>query len=79
MNIRGYDAWKLQGPDGPSCDMCNDTRWLDCMNCGGDGEIDDGIDCPVCEGTGRVECENHDEPDGDYLYEQKRDREASHD
>ena len=77
MTIKGYDAWKLQGPPEPSCDLCNDTGWLDCMNCGGDGEVDDcGTDCPVCEGSGRVECENHDEPDCDYLYERERDRRA---
>lgn len=75
MNIPGYDAWKLQGPPEPSCDMCGDTGWLDCMNCGGDGEVDDcGTECPACDGTGRVECKNHDEPDGDFLYEQARDR-----
>ena len=75
MNIPGYDAWKLQGPPEPGCDMCGDTGFLDCMTCGGDGEVDDcGTDCPGCAGTGRVECENHSEPDGDYAYELKRDR-----
>ena len=73
MKIPGYDAWKLQGPEGPSCDMCNDTGWLDCMNCGGDGEVADGVDCPVCEGTGEVDCACTEEPDGDYLYEKSRD------
>jgi RecJ-like exonuclease len=44
------------------------------MNCGGDGEVADGVECPICEGTGEVECETCAEPDGDYAYEQYRDR-----
>ena len=74
MDIPGYDAWRLQGPPEPECEWCNDTGFLDCPNCGGDGEVDDcGTECPECNGTGRLECENHDEPDGDYEYERRRD------
>ena len=71
-----YDAWRLSGPHDDECDECDGHGIVDCMNCGGDGEVDDcGTECPACEGSGRVECSIcANEPDGDYLYEQKRDR-----
>ena len=77
MNIPGYDAWRLQGPDDDQCPECDGHKRHDCMNCGGDGEVADGVECPICEGTGEVECEtcSGDEPDGDYEYERRRDRE----
>jgi RecJ-like exonuclease len=27
-----------------------------CQNCGGDGEVADGVDCPACNGTGECDC-----------------------
>lgn len=72
--IRGYDAWKMSGPYDDACHLCDGHKKHDCMNCGGDGEVVDGIECPVCEGTGTVECECQEEPDEDYLYERERDR-----
>ena len=77
MNIKGYDAWKLQGPDDDRCPECGDHKEIDCENCGGDGEVADSVECPECEGTGIIPCEtcSGDEPDGDYEYERKRDRE----
>jgi RecJ-like exonuclease len=27
-----------------------------CQNCDGDGEVADGIDCPLCDGTGECDC-----------------------
>ncbi len=77
--MRGYDEWKLSTPYDDACPHCNDHKVHDCPNCGGDGEVADDIECPECEGTGEVECECQDEPDGDYLYELKRDREAEND
>ncbi len=75
MELPGYDDWKLQSPDDErdDCPICNGTGRADCMNCGGDGEVDDGIECPACEGVGWVECEQCDGPDSDYLYERARD------
>jgi len=69
MNIPGYDAWRLQGPDDDQCPECGGHKKNDCWNCGGDGEVADGVECPFCEGTGEVECETCAEPDGDYAYE----------
>jgi hypothetical protein len=66
MNIPGYDAWRLQGPEErPEPEM--DT----CEACNGTGGIID--DCEECDGTGEVEA-TLDEPDGDYEYERARDR-----
>jgi len=76
MNIPGYDAWKLAGPDDDDqCPECDDRGVIDCMVCGGDGEVDDcGTECPACEGSGRAECSACSaEPDGDYEYERRRD------
>ena len=73
--IKGYDEWKLATPYDDECLECQNTGEHACMNCGGDGEISDGIECPECEGSGVVECEcQGEEPDGDYLYELERDR-----
>lgn len=74
VTIKGYDAWKLQGPDDDRCPECGGNQMMDCMNCGGWGEVADSVECPICEGTGKVECETCAEPDGDYAYEQYRDR-----
>ncbi len=45
------------------------------MNCGGDGEVADGVECPYCDGSGVIECETciSEEPDDDYQYERRRD------
>lgn len=77
MTIKGYDAWKLQGPDDDRCPECGGNQMMDCMNCGGWGEVADSVECPECEGTGIIPCETcgGEEPDGDYQYERKRDRE----
>lgn len=77
MTIKGYDEWKLQGPDDDHCPECGGSRKVDCMNCGGDGDAMDGVECPECEGEGTIPCEScgGEEPDGDYQYERKRDRE----
>jgi hypothetical protein len=74
--MRGYDEWKLSTPWDDACPHCQNHRKHDCMNCGGDGEVADGIECPECEGSGTVECECQEEPDTDYLYERERDRRA---
>lgn len=75
--LPGYDAWKLRGPDDDrdDCSLCNGTGKADSMNCGGDGEVDEGIECPACEGEGTVECTqcDYDEHDGDYEFERRRD------
>lgn len=72
--MRGYDAWKLASPADDLCPHCQGHKVLDCMNCGGDGEVADGIECPLCDGSGEIVCECQEEPDGDYLYERARDR-----
>jgi len=69
MNIPGYDAWRLQGPADDQCPECDGHKRHNCWTCGGRDQ-----DCPACEGTGKVECETCAEPDGDYAYEQYRDR-----
>ena len=76
MNIPGYDAWKLRGPNEDQCPDCDGSKLADCMNCGGDDEVTAGVECPVCEGLGTVECETcgGEEPDGDYEYERRRDQ-----
>ena len=68
-----YDDWIFHNPADDKCELCDGHKKHDCMNCGGDGEIADGVDCPVCEGSGEVDCACADEPDGDYLYEKARD------
>lgn len=80
MNLPGYDAWKLQGPDDDrdDCGECGGTGVCDCMNCGGDGEVDDcGTECPACDGSGHVECglcHNDDDERGDWLRDLRDDR-----
>ncbi len=75
MNIPGYDEWKLRGPDDDLCPDCDGKGFADCMNCGGDGEVADGVECPACDGSGVIECETcrSEEPDDDYQYERRRD------
>ena len=70
---RDYDTWRLSGPD-----ELPDQEMAECDQCDGTGthvrdEHDTGRPCHVCGGSGEVPVE-HDEPDGDYLYEQARDR-----
>lgn len=72
--MKGYDDWKLASPYDDECPHCNNHGVRDCMICGGDGEVADGIECPECNGTGTVDCECQEEPDSDYLYERERDR-----
>lgn len=72
--MSNYDDWIFHNPADDKCEECDGHKKHDCMNCGGDGEVSDGVDCPVCEGSGEVDCACTDEPDGDYLYEQARDR-----
>ena len=70
MNIPGYDAWKLSGPDERP-----EPVMVECEHCRGDGWLMDsegGYDCPECDGTGEVE-EPAEEPDGDYEFESRRD------
>ena len=71
MNIPGYDAWRLQGPE-----ERDDPEMEQCPWCEGDGAVPRGrmeVRCAHCNGSGEVEVEIE-EPDGDYLYEQMRDR-----
>ena len=74
MNIPGYDAWRLRGPDERP-----DPVMEDCPDCNGTGQtqgdamIGFGVfTCAECEGTGEVEA-TAEEPDGDYEYERRRD------
>ena len=70
MNIPGYDAWVLRGPEEHP-----EPETEGCENCGGNGIVNNyGImqDCNDCCGSGEVEV-TLDEPDGDYLYERARD------
>jgi len=73
MNIPGYDAWRLQSP--PEYD---DPETEECPDCDGTGhyledEHGPALVCETCGGSGEVPREVN-EPDGDYLYEQQRDR-----
>ncbi len=67
MNIPGYDAWRLRGPDenaGPIMEAC---EW--CAGVGKKVDEQGEFDCPECDGTGEIETEL-DEPGsdlGDYL------------
>ena len=70
MNIPGYDAYILRGPDErpnpviEECDKCAGSGW--CRD-------DEGaFPCPECEGTGEIEA-SQEEPDDDYEYERRRD------
>jgi hypothetical protein len=72
MQIPGYDAWRLRGPD----ESVN-TMMEACEDCGGTGTMrdDKGLyPCIECDGVGEVEV-TLDEPDGDYEYERRRDAE----
>ena len=70
MNIPGYDAWRLQGPD-----EAPEPVMEDCAECLWSGECydDEGaFPCTECGGLGEVEVVQE-EPDGDYEYERRRD------
>ena len=74
MNIPGYDAWRLRGPE-EEHSIIMDA----CEACGGIGMIVNRVlatqdVCEECDGTGEVETVL-DEPDGDYEYERRRDAE----
>lgn len=67
-----YDAWRLQGP--PEAD---EPEWVDCPDCDGTGhtlhdEHGPTLDCETCAGEGVLPAE-FEEPDGDYLFERRRD------
>jgi DnaJ-class molecular chaperone len=70
MTIKGYDDWKLRGPD-------EERNPCDCPDCKGTGVYvrhkgDEGTDCNTCGGWGVIDLEPE-EPDGDYEYERRRD------
>ena len=69
---RGYDDWRLRGPEEERSEIMET-----CETCKGIGQVIDEDDfpqdCEECGGTGEV-LVTLDEPDGDYLYEQARDR-----
>ena len=70
MNIPGYDAWILRGPEEHLSVMMDA-----CETCKGIGRCVDAAGeyaCEECDGTGEVEA-TLDEPDGDYEYERRRD------
>ena len=58
------------------CPDCGGTGEKDCPECGGKGYDPIFLICRECGDRGVVPCEHddEDEPDGDYLYEQMRDR-----
>ena len=62
-----YDAWRLAGPE-----ECTEPEMVTCDQCDGSGERLPGIRCHICHGEGAVPAETE-EPDGDYLYERRRD------
>lgn len=72
MNIPGYDAWRLAGPD-----EAPEPEMVDCNACRGTGMIviltlaTQDV-CEQCDGEGVVPAEV-DEPDGDYEFERRRD------
>ncbi|MGB9979032.1 hypothetical protein [Methanobacterium sp.] len=39
-----------------TCFKCNGTGVLDCKECGGTGEYQNGTICPYCHGTGQIIC-----------------------
>jgi DnaJ-class molecular chaperone len=70
MNIPGYDAWRLRGPE-----EATEPEMVDCDNCDGRGFVNNYgsiQDCGDCEGMGVVPAELE-EPDGDYEYQRRRD------
>ena len=71
MNIPGYDAWVLRGPEEHP-----EPEVEECAYCGGTGQaLDDGGDpgiCRHCNGNGVTEADAE-EPDGDYKFERRRD------
>jgi RecJ-like exonuclease len=66
MNLPGYDAYILRGPE-EHLSVIMEA----CEACHGTGQFD-GAMCVECQGTGDVEV-TLDEPDGDYEYERRRD------
>jgi hypothetical protein len=75
MDIKGYDEWRLRGPD-----EVVDPLMEDCEDCGAAGTMIDEkgmFPCTECDGSGEVEA-TLDEPDGDYLYELRRDEALDH-
>lgn len=65
-----YDAWVLRGPEerpDPIMEACET-----CKGIGKCADLAGEYDCEECGGIGEVEV-TLDEPDGDYLYERKRD------
>jgi hypothetical protein len=72
MQIPGYDAWRLRGPE-----EVIEPDVEDCKSCEGFGTMIDNegeFTCIECDGVGEVEV-TLDEPDGDYEYERRRDAE----
>jgi DnaJ-class molecular chaperone len=72
MNIPGYDAYILRGPEEHRSVMMEA-----CEECDGTGMIVNRAmatqdKCDECDGTGEIEV-TLDEPDGDYEYERRRD------
>jgi DnaJ-class molecular chaperone len=67
---RDYDAWRLAGPDERP-----DPKLVTCPDCAGQGELwhcGALVECEDCAGSGEVMI-GAEEPDGDYLYERRRD------
>jgi DnaJ-class molecular chaperone len=72
VNIPGYDAWRLRGPEEDRSVIMEA-----CETCKGLGMIVNRAmatqdECEDCDGSGEVEA-TLDEPDGDYEYERRRD------
>jgi len=66
-----YDAWRLAGPE-----ECTEPDVVTCDQCDGSGmqirfDGDPGL-CSICHGDGVMPVEVE-EPDGDNLYERRRD------
>ncbi len=70
MNIPGYDAWRLRGPEVDRSEIMEA-----CEACKGVGIMQDAdghFPCTECDGVGEV-LVTLDEPDGDYEYERRHD------